>query len=81
MTAVTGDLMRAGDLPPEIRGDLPPETIVRVQIEPTNLTVNGFTPELEAECLAAEKETDSDLTFETADEGIAHLHKIYEANT
>lgn len=40
------------------------------------LTVNGFTPEFEAEVLEAMKENDFSPAFDTADEAIAYLHYL-----
>ena len=39
-----------------------------------NLTVNGFTPEFEAEALKAIQEDDLSPAFETTEDAIAYLH-------
>ena len=40
------------------------------------LTVNGFTPEFEAEVLRAAKEDELSPAFDSAEEAIAYLHSL-----
>lgn len=40
------------------------------------LTVNGFTPEFEAEVLEAAKDTEGSISFETAEEAVEYLHRM-----
>lgn len=40
------------------------------------LTVNGFTPEFEAEALRAAKEDDLSPAFSSAEDAIAYLHSL-----
>ncbi|MEK7563248.1 MAG: type II toxin-antitoxin system RelB/DinJ family antitoxin [Patescibacteria group bacterium] len=41
-----------------------------------NLTVNGFTPEFEAEVLEAMKDTEDSIKFNNSDEAVAFLRKM-----
>ncbi len=40
------------------------------------LTVNGFTPEFEAEVLEAMKDTEDSIKFDNADDAVAFLRKM-----
>lgn len=40
------------------------------------LTVNGFTPEFEAEVLAASKDTEGSIAFDNAEDAVAYLHSL-----
>ncbi|MBI1813112.1 hypothetical protein HY285_03555 [Candidatus Peregrinibacteria bacterium] len=40
------------------------------------LTVNGFTPEFEAEVLRAAKEEEGSVSFDNAADAIAYLHSL-----
>ena len=40
------------------------------------LTVNGFTPEFEAEVLEAAQETDGSIAFDNAEDAVAYLHSM-----
>ena len=50
--------IKAGELPPHLRGDIKPDALVWVSVRP--LTENGFTEEFEEHILAAEKSGLSD---------------------
>lgn len=68
--------IQAGRLPPEIRGDMPPETLVRVSLEVLR-DENGFTPEEAVELRRAIEEADRGENvfgpFSNAEAMIAHL--------
>lgn len=40
------------------------------------LTVNGFTPEFEAEVLKASKDTRGSISFDSPDEAVAHIRRM-----
>ncbi|MBP7114008.1 MAG: type II toxin-antitoxin system RelB/DinJ family antitoxin [Candidatus Peribacteraceae bacterium] len=40
------------------------------------LTVNGFTPEFEAEVLEAMKDTEDSIKFDNSDDAVAYLRKM-----
>lgn len=69
--------IEAGKLPPEIRGTLAKEAVVRVSYEVV-LTENGLTPEEEEEVLRASEEVKRGKNtygpFDTAEDMIASLH-------
>ncbi len=41
-----------------------------------NLTVNGFTPEFEAEIVAAMNDKEDSITFDNSDDAVAFLRKM-----
>jgi hypothetical protein len=61
---------RAGDLPPQLRGDIEPDASVLVSV--SRLTDNGFTEEFEEGVLKAEEETEG-MPFRPAEEVIEEL--------
>lgn len=42
------------------------------------LTVNGFTPEFEAEVLEAMKDTEGSISFDNADDAAAYIRRLAE---
>lgn len=56
MSDIIDKAIKAGDLPPQLRGDIEEDASVLVSVR--RLTDNGFTEEFEKEVLAAEKETE-----------------------
>ncbi len=54
MSDIIEKVIKAGDLPPGLRGDLDAEETVLVSVR--RLTENGFTEAFEAEVLQAEKD-------------------------
>lgn len=44
-----------------------------------NLTVNGFTPEFEAEVLEAMKDTEDSIKFENAQDAAAYIRRMADA--
>jgi hypothetical protein len=75
MTDIIDRPIKAGHLPPELRGDFDPSAIVLVTVH--RLTENGMTEAQEAAILAAEAET-ADLPFRPAAEVLAELSHILD---
>jgi hypothetical protein len=73
MSDIIEKVIKAGDLPPGLRGDLDPEETVLVSVR--RLTENGFTEAFEAEVLEAEQETDG-VPFRPAKDVIEELKII-----
>lgn len=72
MTDIVEKTIKAGDLPPQLRGDIEADAAVLVSVR--RLTVNGFTEEFEQRVLKAEK---SGLIGPMdAKEALAQLRKI-----
>jgi len=44
-----------------------------------HLTVNGFTPEFEAEVLAAAKDTEGSISFENAEDAVAYIRAMIKS--
>ncbi len=44
-----------------------------------NLTVNGFTPEFEAEVLEAMKDTEDSIKFDNAEDAAAYIRRMADA--
>ena len=65
--------IRAGDLPPGLRGDLDPSSLVHLTIR--QVTPNGFTVTEEAAILAAEADA-ADQPFHPAREVLDELRAI-----
>jgi hypothetical protein len=70
MPDIIEKLIKAGELPPELRGDLDAETTVLVSVR--RLTENGFTEAFEDGVLNAEQATDS-VPFRPAHDVIEEL--------
>jgi hypothetical protein len=70
MPDIIEKLIKAGELPFELRGDLDAETTVLVSV--CQLTENGFTEAFEDGVLEAEKATDQ-IPFRSAREVIGEL--------
>jgi hypothetical protein len=66
-------VIKAGDLPPQLRGDI--ETDATVLVSVRRLTGNGFTEEFEEGVLKAEEETE-EFPFRPAEEVIKELKAI-----
>lgn len=45
-------------------------------VQKKHLTVNGFTPEFEAEVLEAAKDTEGSMSFENAEDAVEYLRSI-----
>ncbi|HLY56564.1 MAG TPA: hypothetical protein VKS60_13460 [Stellaceae bacterium] len=73
MTDIIEKPVRAGELPPQLRGDFDADTPVLVSVR--RLTANGFTEEFEAGVLEAETETEA-APFRPAAEIIKKLKSI-----
>jgi hypothetical protein len=73
MPDIIEKLIKAGKLPPELRGDLDAETPVLVSVR--RLTENGFTEAFEDGVLDAEKETDH-VSFRPAHDVIEELSAL-----
>ena len=73
MTDIIDRRMKASALPPELRGDIDPESAVLVTVH--RLTENGMTEEEEAAILASEAECDGE-PFRPAAEVLAELWRI-----
>lgn len=43
-----------------------------------NLTVNGFTPEFEAEVLEAAKDMEGSISFDNSDDAVAYIRRLAE---
>jgi hypothetical protein len=56
MTNIIEMSIKAGELPPRLRGDFEPDALVLMSVR--RLTANGFTEDFEAGVLQAEKETE-----------------------
>jgi hypothetical protein len=70
MSDIIERVIKAGELPPELRGDLDAETTVLVSVR--RLTENGFTEAFEDAVLDAEKATDT-VPFRPAHDAIEEL--------
>lgn len=70
MSNIIEKTFRAGDLPPQLRGDFEPDASVLVSVR--RLTDNGFTEEFEEGVLKAEEETEI-MPFRPAEEVIEEL--------
>ncbi len=75
MTDIIDRPIKAGHLPPELRGDFDPSATVLVTVH--RVTENGMTEEQEAAILAAEAET-ADVPFRPAPEVLAELSRILD---
>ena len=73
MTDIIEKVVKAGELPLQLRGDLGDDVNVLVSVRP--LTENGFTEAFETEVLKAEQEVDS-VPFRPATEVIEELTAI-----
>jgi len=73
MTDIIERRIKAGDLPPQFRGDIEADAAVLLSVR--RLTANGFTEDFEAGVLKAEKETES-VSFRPAGEVIKELKDI-----
>jgi hypothetical protein len=75
MTDIIEKVVKAGDLPPGLRGDLDAEAAVLVSVRP--LTENGFTEAFEDQVLKAEAEIEAEGTpFRPAKDVIEELKAI-----
>jgi len=73
MSHVIVKTIKAGDLPPHLRGDIDVNASVVVSVR--QLTENGFTEDFEEGVLEAEKETEG-MPFRPAGEVIEELKAI-----
>ena len=73
MSDIIDKVIKAGDLPPGLRGDLDADATVLVSIR--RLTENGFTEAFEAEVLKAERDVDG-VPFRPARDVIEELRTI-----
>ena len=73
MSDIIDKAIKAGDLPPQLRGDIEEDALVLVSVR--RLTDNGFTEEFEEEVLAAEKETEG-TPFRPAKDVIEELKAL-----
>ena len=73
MGHVIEKLVKAGDLPSQLRGNIEPDASVLVTVR--RLTDNGFTEEFEEGVLKAEEETEG-MPFRPAEEVIEELKAI-----
>jgi hypothetical protein len=67
--------IRAGELPPQLRGEFDADATVFVSVR--RVTENGFTADFEAGVLAAEQETES-VPFRPAAEVMRELKSILD---
>ncbi|MDR3423692.1 MAG: hypothetical protein P4M13_01250 [Alphaproteobacteria bacterium] len=70
MSYIIEKTIKAGELPPQLRGNMKEDVSVLVSVR--RLTDNGFTKEFEEGVLAAEKETEK-TPFRSAEEIIKEL--------
>ena len=73
MSNIIEKAIKAGDLPPQLRGDIEKDASVLVSVR--RLTDNGFTEEFEEGVLKAEEETEG-MPFRPAEEVIKELKTI-----
>jgi hypothetical protein len=73
MSKIIEKAIKAGDLPPQLRGDIEKDASVLVSVR--RLTGNGFTEEFEEGVLKAEEETEG-KPFRPAEEVIKELKAI-----
>jgi hypothetical protein len=73
MGGVIEKLVKAGILPPQLRGDIDADASVLVSVR--RLTDNGFTEEFEEGVLKSEEETE-EVPFRPAEEVIKELKAI-----
>ncbi|MDR3556529.1 MAG: hypothetical protein P4L55_17390 [Syntrophobacteraceae bacterium] len=73
MSKIIEKAIKAGDLPPQLRGDIEKDASVLVSVR--RLTDNGFTEDFEEEVLAAEEETEG-IPFRPAKEIIEELKAL-----
>jgi hypothetical protein len=73
MSNIIEKVIKAGDLPPQLRGDIEKDASVLVSVR--RLTENGFTEEFENGVLKAEDETEG-MPFRPAEEVIKELKAI-----
>jgi hypothetical protein len=73
MSDIIEKVIKAGDLPPGLRGDLDAEETVLVSVR--RLTENGFTEAFEAEVLKAEQDVEG-VPFRPAKDVIEELKTI-----
>lgn len=77
MSAIVESIIKAGDLPKQVRGDIDPDITVSVSIKPVELTENGFTHKEEEEILKIAKEAREGKNlsgpFSSAKEAINYL--------
>ena len=73
MNNIIEKAIKAGDLPPQLRGDIEKDALVLVSVR--RLTGNGFTEEFEEGVLKAEEETE-EKPFRAAEEVIKELKAI-----
>jgi hypothetical protein len=73
MGGVIEKLVKAGDLPPQLRGDIEADASVLVSVR--RMTDNGFTEEFEEGVLKAEQETEG-APFRPAEEVLKELKAI-----
>ena len=67
--------IRAGELPPGLRGDLDPSSLVLVTVR--QVTANGFTETEEAAILTAETKAETEnRPFRPAGEILAEIHAV-----
>jgi hypothetical protein len=73
MSNIIEKAIKAGDLPPQLRGNIEEDALVLVSVR--RLTGNGFTEEFEEGVLKAEEETEG-MPFRPAEEVIKELKAI-----
>jgi len=73
MSKIIEKAVKAGDLPPQLRGDIEKDASVLVSVR--RLTGNGFTEEFEESVLEAEEETEG-MPFRPAEEVVKELKSL-----
>lgn len=78
MSDIIDKVIKAGDLPPQLRGDLDADETVLVSVR--RLTENGFTEAFEAEVLEAEQDVEG-VPFRPAKDVIEELTTLAKNNS
>ena len=73
MSKIIEKAVKAGDLPPQLRGGIEKDASVLVSVR--RLTENGFTEEFEESILEAEQETEG-MPFRPAEEVVKELKSL-----